>query len=141
MIQLWTDGSTHLNIKCGYAFIFVHKDEILYKQCGKLTSGPYTSPHAELVAVIEGLRKYINSELYGSDLTIYSDSEFVVKTINEWGKKRSLKQWQSKEYFDLLYPLYSWFQEHKNVKIQHVRAHVGIKYNEIVDKLAKLGCS
>lgn len=29
--------------------------------------------------------------------------------------------------------------ENRNIKFKHVRAHVGIEYNEIADRLAKMG--
>jgi ribonuclease HI len=135
--QLWTDGSANLHVNAGYGFVFVYNDVIQYQQNGKITEPPFTCSHAEIVALVEGVTIYSKSPISTEELLIFCDSEFVVKTINEWGPKRTPDEWKRKEYHHLLEPLVKWFQVNTQVKIRHVKAHSGIKYNAFVDKLAK----
>lgn len=135
-IQMWTDGSAHLNKSAGYSFVYIDKDDNIIYQCyGKLIKPPYTSPRAEIVAIVEGL-KYYDSENYTSSLSIHTDCKYVVDAINSGTNLDGYKA-----HLDLLCPLLEWFNLHKNVIIKHVPGHAGLKYNELCDKLAKLGSS
>lgn len=94
-----------------------------------------TNNKMELQAVIEGL-KYIDTMTFKAlDINIFSDSQYVVRAINEclpgWVKtnfkgKANSELWQE-------YLLYS--QRHKITAI-HVKAHNGHHYNERCDKIA-----
>lgn len=135
--ELWTDGSAKLNINAGYGWVFVGPtDEWIGYGAGKIIAAPYTNSHGEIVAIIEGLRTVGPVP----HLTIKSDSEFVVNTINVWGPTRSMKDWASKAYGDVLYALYVYIRT-MGYTIMHVRAHSGIKWNEFADVLAKAGAN
>ena len=85
----------------------------------------------ELKSVIEAL-KMLNRPC---EISLYSDSQYVVKSINEWllgwvktnfkGKK-NVDMWR--EYLELT-------KKHKITAI-HVKAHNGDYYNERCDKVA-----
>ena len=90
-----------------------------------------TNNQMELKSVIEAL-KMLNRPC---EISLYSDSQYVVKSINEWlpgwvktnfkGKK-NVDMW--KEYVELA-------KKHKITAI-HVKAHNGDYYNERCDKVA-----
>ena len=94
-----------------------------------------TNNKMELQAVIEGL-KYIGTMTFKAlDINLYSDSQYVVRAINEWlpgwikknfKDKANVSMW--KEYFELS-------QRHK-INAIHVKAHNGDHYNERCDKIA-----
>ena len=105
-----------------------------YKGAEKECSGysEYTTNNQmELQAVLEGL-KVIKEPC---EIKLYSDSQYVTRTINEWlsgwiktnfkGKK-NIEMW--KEYLELS----------KNHKIEAiwVKAHAGHSYNERCDSIA-----
>lgn len=93
-----------------------------------------TNNQMELQSVLEGLAALQNTK-EPLHINLYSDSMYVVRTINDWlsgwiktnfkGKK-NVEMW--KEYIRLS-------QRHKITAI-HVKAHSGHFYNERCDKIA-----
>lgn len=132
-IDLHTDGACSGNPgPGGWCSILVFKD--IEKEISG--SEAYTTNNQmELKAVIEGLKFIKTSTFKGLDINLYSDSQYVVRSINEWlpgwiktnfkGKK-NIDMW--KEYLELS-------QRHKITAI-HVKAHNGDYYNERCDKIA-----
>ncbi len=91
-----------------------------------------TNNRMELTAVIEGLKALKEP----CDVTIYSDSSYVVKAINEWLEdwiKRDFKKVKNpdlwKEYIEAAKP--------HRVKAVWVRGHNGHVENERCDELAR----
>ena len=91
-----------------------------------------TNNRMELRAVIEGLKALKEP----CDVTIYSDSSYVVKAINEWLKdwvKRDFKKVKNpdlwREYLEAAKP--------HRVKAVWVRGHNGHAENERCDELAR----
>lgn len=160
--QLWTDGSAVNGRHASYGFVIVPPafpaildeinskleikiDEKFYKGSGYLLKPhPFTSQLAEITAVIEGLRWLLQlfeiCEFGFHSIEVYSDSEYVVNTINEWAvtREKSQEGWKGLKHTEFLLPLYEFFKSYpSNIFIKHVKAHVGNLYNEIADKLAK----
>ena len=88
----------------------------------------------ELQAVLEGLKALQNVK-ESLDINLYSDSQYVVRAINEWlhgwikknvKDKANVSMWQ--EYLELS-------QRHQITAV-HVKAHNGEYYNERCDKIA-----
>ena len=91
-----------------------------------------TNNRMELTAVIEGLKALKEP----CDVTVYSDSSYVVKAINEWLEdwiKRDFKKVKNpdlwKEYIEAAKP--------HRVKAVWVRGHNGHVENERCDELAR----
>jgi len=92
-----------------------------------------TNNRMELLAVIVGLEA-LKQE--GSNVTVYSDSKYVVDAIEQkwiygWVKKRFAKVKNP----DLWIRFYEIFKKH-TVKFVWVKGHAGIKENEVCDQLA-----
>lgn len=152
-IVAYTDGSLikkGKEIFCGYGIYFPNQE---YKSVGrKFTHEPITNNRAELYAILKTIiftnkidnRRFLSNQPRIKKLTIYSDSEYSVKTYNEW-----LPKWiqTKKEYMNA--DIINETLDHiKNanflIKFVHVRAHTGQTdfhsvANDIVDKLAKKG--
>lgn len=152
-VAAYTDGSLMRkgkNIYCGYGIYFPGKE---YKSISrKFTHEPITNNRAELYAILKAIiltNKIDNQRMLTNGtrikkLTIYSDSEYSVKTFNEW-----LPKWlkSGKEYMNS--DIINETMDHmKNVSFKivliHVRAHTGKNdphsiANAIVDELAKKG--
>lgn len=128
-IDLHTDGACSGNPgPGGWCSILVFKD--IEKEISGSESYT-TNNQMELKAVLEGL-KMVNRPC---EISLYSDSQYVVRSINEWipgwiktnfKGKANIPMW--KEYLELS-------KNHKITAI-HVKAHNGDYYNERCDKVA-----
>jgi len=76
----------------------------------------------------------------GTAMTLYSDSRLAVNTINEWAKGWERRGWRRKtgpvENLDLVKRLYYMLQDRPELRLEWVKAHVGIRWNEYADGLA-----
>lgn len=73
------------------------------------------------------------------ELDIYSDSQYVVKSINEWRHKWKLHNYVGIKNEDLLVPLFNAWDEHGNARISWVKGHAGTRGNELADEYAGMG--
>ncbi len=92
----------------------------------ELSGGPYpatTNNRMEITAVIEGLR----SIPPGADAVVYSDSQYVVKTMTlGWKRKANHELWSELDREVAA----------RRVRFEWVRGHAGDKNNERADSLA-----
>ena len=130
-ITIYTDGSSKGNPgNGGYGVIMMsgsHRKELA--KGVRLT----TNNRMELLGVIAALETLKNPN---QDVTIYSDSKYVVDSVNKgwvfgWQKKnfkgkKNVDLWQR---FLLIYPKH-------NVKFVWVKGHADNPYNEACDRLA-----
>ena len=152
-LEIYTDGSLVKkggNTYCGYGIYFPNQE---YKSISrKFTHEPITNNRAELYAILKSivLANIINLKRIRDNqseiklVNIYSDSEYSVKTFNEW-----LPKWKktSKKYKNS--DIINEIEEHISIApfkviMKHVRAHTGKTdihsiSNNIVDELAKKG--
>ena len=131
MIEIYTDGSSKGNPGLGgYGSILMHGDRI------KEISGAFkhtTNNRMELMGVIEAL-KCLKKE--GLDITIYSDSKYVVDGIEKgWYKGWIKKDWKDVKNPDLWKPLIELYNKH-NIKFVWVKGHSSNKWNNRCDELA-----
>jgi ribonuclease HI len=97
-----------------------------------------TNQRCEMMAVALALAETINIDEH---ISILSDSNYVVKGMNEWISNWKTTDWTNSKgkpvknrfLWELLDSL---VQNRSNVTFSHVRAHVGIEGNEIADRLA-----
>ncbi len=85
-ISMYTDGSSRGNPgPGGYGVLLMYKQHVKEMSCGyKLT----TNNRMELLAVIAGLESITNKNI---PVKIYSDSQYVVKAVNEGWLKNWIK--------------------------------------------------
>ena len=131
-ITIYTDGSSRGNPgPGGYGVVLLsgtHRKEL--SQGYKLT----TNNRMELMAVIAGLEALKKDQL---NVTIYSDSQYIVKAIEEgWLKKWVATNFKGgKKNKDLWMEYYRLSQNHK-IKFVWVRGHADNMYNIYCDELA-----
>lgn len=152
-LEIYTDGSLVKKdgiVYCGYGIYFPNQE---YKPISrKFTHEPITNNRAELYAILKSIviSNIINLERIKNNqeeiriVNIYSDSEYSVKTFNEWLPKwkKSKKEYKNPDIINEI-------EEHINIapfkiSMKHVRAHTGKTdihsiSNNIVDELAKKG--
>ena len=147
-ITVFTDGSCSMNgsknAKAGIGIYFGENDK---RNISKGIQGKQTNNTAELSAVIEVfsvLKEEIEQDI---TITIYTDSEYVIKCCTSFGEKCEKANWKKKKgeitNVELVKEVYSLFKEYQNVSIEYVRAHSNkkdslSKGNDGADKLAKL---
>ena len=131
MIRIYTDGAAQGNPgPGGYAAILKFKDHVKEISQGfRLT----TNNRMELMAVIAGLEAIKKD---GIPVNIYSDSEYVVKAVEEgwiwnWEKKNFAKK-KNVDLWQRYIPLHKKYKP----KFNWIRGHAGHPENERCDYLA-----
>ena len=150
-IDLYTDGSCPKNPgPGGWAFAFKDRDRI-FEGAGAVDAT--TNNRMEMMGVIRGLeylRRYYFSHVVdgGSfpQITVYSDSQYVIKGLQDWSHKWRKHGWQRRDYktnkwlpvsnADLWQQLYPMVHDELKVQLKWVRGHIGIELNERCDVLA-----
>ena len=131
MIAIYTDGASKGNPgPGGYGVVLKfkgHRKEL--SEGFRLT----TNNRMELLAVIRGLEALKKD---GMEVTIYSDSKYVVDSVEKgwiwgWLKKGFIKK-KNEDLWRAFIPLY---RKHK-VKFRWVKGHAGNPENERCDQLA-----
>jgi len=130
-VTVYTDGGASGNPgPGGYGVVLISGDH--YKEL----SGAFrltTNNRMELLAVIMALEA-LNTP--GTDVTIYSDSKYVVDAVKkEWVFGWVKKNFKGKKNPDLWNRFLKIYEQHK-VKFIWVKGHAGNEFNEVADKLA-----
>lgn len=131
MITIYTDGASRGNPgPGGYGTI------LLYKNHKKELSEGFrktTNNRMELLAVIRGLEALKGS---GHQVTIYSDSKYVVDAVsNGWIWNWQKKGFKGKKNMDLWQQFIPLYRRHQ-VNFKWVKGHHGNPLNERCDELA-----
>lgn len=144
---VFTDGACSENgnscAKAGIGVYFGDGDE---RNVSKRIPGKQTNNTAELSAILE-VFDICEKELDNGDkLTIYSDSDYSIKSFTTRGDSYSKKDWKKYngdeiENLELVKKGYELFKKYPNVSIKHVKAHTGNTDvlslgNRMADKLA-----
>jgi ribonuclease HI len=132
---VFTDGSCEGNPgRGGWAWVWVEDDEIRGEGHG--TDPATTNNRMELTALIRALRALPAD----AELTVHSDSDLCVKTVNEWAAGWEARGWRRKtgpiKNLELVKELYALAGDHPKVTLRWIRAHDGSRWNEYVDALA-----
>ena len=123
MILIYTDGSCLSNPgPGGWAAIILDGESKMILKGGEKNT---TNNRMEMMAVISGLESVTNND----DVTIYSDSKYVINSITlGWKRKANLDLWE----------LLDQQLIGKNVEWEWVKGHSGDKYNDEADHIAFL---
>jgi len=132
---VFTDGSCEGNPgPGGWGFVWVVNDEVVHEEHGH--DPDTTNNRMELAALIAAFRKLPED----AEVTLYSDSQLCVKTINEWAVGWEKRGWKRKSgpiaNLELVKQLWDLAGSHPNAKLEWIRAHDGSRWNEYADALA-----
>ncbi len=133
---VFTDGSSHPNPgPGGWGFVWVRDGEIELEGYGGETDET-TNNRMELTALLEAYRALPED----ATVTVFSDSQLCVNTINTWAPGWERNGWKRKgaplKNLDLVKPLLELFRAHPNCPLEWMRAHAGSRWNEYADSLA-----
>lgn len=100
------------------------------------TDADTTNNRMELTAVLRGIELVPG----GQPATIHSDSNLVVRTVNEWAAGWQRRGWRRKtgpvENLDLVRALFEAMQARPELTLHWIKAHAGNHWNEHADRLA-----
>jgi ribonuclease HI len=144
-IAVYTDGSCIHNANVsgvadgpgGYAAtVYIENNNEPHKI---ITGGvnKTTNNRMEIAAVIEAIKYLYEDNLINSSITIYSDSQYVVNSINTWRHKWSLKNFNGIKNPDLWKYLHELLNPLPNIIGIWVKGHNGDPKNELVNSLAQ----
>jgi ribonuclease HI len=143
-LEIWTDGGKNREI-ASWAFCLYSPDlsQIVTQKYGYILG---TSQEGELRAAIKAMqfitKKFSKKQLDSMNILLYSDSQYLVKGLNEWlwgWKNRSWKGSNQKTIKNLQY----WQELDRlnssipNIRYNWVRGHSGVELNEFVDGLCQ----
>jgi ribonuclease HI len=132
---VFTDGSCEGNPgPGGWGFVWVENDEIVIERSG--LDPQTTNNRMELQGLIEAYKVLP----VDAEVTVHSDSQLCVKTVNEWAVGWERRGWKRKTgpiaNLELVKELYALAKAHSRVKLQWIKAHDGSRWNEYADALA-----
>jgi ribonuclease HI len=132
---VFTDGACEGNPgPGGWSAVWVEGDRVVEERCGG--AARTTNNRMELCALIEALRMLPEE----AEISVYSDSNLCVQTVNEWAAGWEKRGWRRKTgpiaNLELVQELWALAQRHPRVAIRWIKAHDGSRWNEYADALA-----
>jgi len=134
-IEVYTDGSVlrNPNGPGGWAFVVVRDGDAREQVSGHSPST--TNNIMEMTAVLEAVKFIPEPERF----TVVSDSEYVVKGINQWMPRWKSRGWRKSGGPIMNLHLWKQLDEHfdpSRMSIEWVRGHHLSEFNELADRLA-----
>ena len=128
-LAIFTDGACYPNPGTGgWAYVIVDEKKVILHQKNGGEKNT-TNNRMELKALIESLRWLSNKPDYYS-IHVFTDSTYVINVVN-----RTLMNHFFNLNKDLIKELSLLMNKHE-VSCHHVKAHSGIKMNELADSMA-----
>ena len=132
---VFTDGSADPNPgPGGWGAVYVRDDQIIGEAHGH--EPDTTNNRMELTALIAGF----DLVPQGEAATVYSDSNYCVRMINEWAAGWARNGWRRKagpvKNLDLVQTLYERAQARPELELRWIKAHDGSRWNEYADALS-----
>ena len=123
MIEVYTDGAySSSRNQGGLGIVFIKDNKVIAKF--SKTYKNTTNNRMELMAIIIALQS-IKDE---NEITIYSDSMYVIGTATQgWKRKKNLDLWEK---YDAVIDLF------KTVTFKHVKGHSTNMFNNLCDEMA-----
>ena len=138
--NIYCDGScaVHSSKSGRWAFAVINDaEEIHYSNSGTVLNT--TNGETEVLAFYEAL-KYVTEHLVDSEVTIYCDSSYVVKSYNEWCDGWSKRGWRKADGKPIKH-METWIEIDKirseQITVQWVKGHADNKWNNYVDELTR----
>lgn len=141
---IYTDGS-HIKNKhvslAGWAYVIVNRGSIIFEQAsGSLYGDDRTNNRAELTAILEATKSSL-IDRFGGSVLILTDSEYSMNCVTKFIKNWKRNGWKTAtggdvKNADLIRAISDQIDKY-DCHFQHVRAHNGDHFNEIVDGMAK----
>lgn len=137
MLTIFTDGSSRGNPGPGGWGAIVANEDLVFELGGR--ENETTNNRMELTAVIESLKK-VSKENLGKEITVHTDSAYVVNGITRWVKGWERNGWKTSTKDDVsnkdLWQDLVEATKHKSIDWKLVKGHNGTPGNERCDVIA-----
>jgi ribonuclease HI len=132
---VFTDGGAVPNPgPGGWGAVYVVDGEMIAEGHGH--DPDTTNNRMELTALIAGIKLVPD----GKRTTIYTDSNLVARTMNEWASGWERRGWKRKtgaiKNLDLVREAFGMLRKRPDLSVEWVPAHQGYRWNEYADSLA-----
>jgi len=132
---VFTDGASHPNPgPGGWGAVYVKDGQIVAEACGH--EEQTTNNRMELTALIQGF----GLVPAGEPCVVWTDSRLCVDTITKWAEGWEKNGWKRKsgpiKNLELVQELYALHRQRPELKLQWVKAHSGLRWNEYADALS-----
>lgn len=132
---IFTDGSSVPNPgPGGWGAVHVVEGEVVAEASG--SHPDTTNNRMELEALIAAA----DLAPEGEEVTVFTDSNLAVNTINQWAANWERNGWKRKsgpvENLDLVKRAYEAYRNRPELSLVWIKAHVGYTWNEYADELA-----
>lgn len=146
MIEIYTDGACSDNGSKqnfgGYSVVITKDSKVKMKI--KKGARNTTNNIMELMGVLTAIEvaKLVNSQGAPQEIIIYSDSAYVVNTINTWMSGWANNGWIKKsdkkppENLEIIKKIYSLMNFERSIKVKKVKGHDDNEFNNLADELA-----
>lgn len=133
-VRIYTDGSILKNPggAGGWAMVVTHGMSVIELRSGAVEVS--TNNRMELRAVIEAM-KYFVEQNAAREIEIISDSEYVVKGVNEYMENWRKREWRKVKNLDMWQQIDILWLPHR-MKLTWIKGHAGHRFNELADELA-----
>lgn len=134
-LDAYVDGSYNKKLHlCSYGVILIYNDEPIEKCSGFITDPGYCN------------MRNVGGEILSATTAMKYAYENGVKKINIYYDYTGIMEWASggwqcnNPYTKKYKADYEFYKKNIDIHFSKVKSHSGIKYNELVDKLAKESC-
>lgn len=139
-LSIYTDGGSHKNPgPGGWAYVIVGDNNIIAEDWG--AEKDITNNRMEMVAVIYALERIAGLNATRNGITVFTDSQYVQKGMDEWIHVWKKKGWHTSEKKPVknkdLWQKLDELAGRMRVKWQWVKGHAGDFYNERCDRMTQ----
>ena len=139
MVIIYTDGGNSAKNKIGGCSAVVTRDSVILAELSQGYDNNPTNNMMELGGVLLGCEYILNHPELGQEVTIVSDSEYVVNGSSRWLNKWKLKNWKTttgdvknKE----LWQAIDYLKSVLNITFKWTKGHSNNTLNNLADELA-----
>jgi ribonuclease HI len=139
MIEIYTDGGNSAKNKVGGCAAVVCNGKLILAELSKGYDHDVTNNQMELAAVLMGLEYILNHPNLNKDVTIISDSEYVINGASKWLNVWKRKNWKTTTgnvKNRVLWEAIDSLKESLNITWKWVKGHSNIALNNLADELA-----
>jgi len=139
MVTIYTDGGNSAKNKVGGCSAIIIKDSQILAELSEAYDNDPTNNMMELGGVILGCQYILDHPDLGTEVTIVSDSEYVVNGSTTWLPKWKLKKWKTttgdvknKELWEAI----DYLKTVLNITFRWTKGHSNNTLNNLADELA-----
>lgn len=141
-IHIYTDGSSRLNGKpdctAGWAMAIPDFQGRMFIRYGHLPA-PSSNNKGEIMGVLYAMSLFSKQNKFQP--IIHSDSQYVIKSCNEWRHNWARSNFSGIKNRNLLVPLFNMLDESTcRQELIWVKGHAGLRGNELADEFCDYGC-